>query len=385
MAETLLVRLPPGALAERDPGAVIVRAGTGAAGDCRQLRLDELAEQLGSATPVRLVLPSADVLMTRVRLTRKQAKQLQRALPYLLEENLLEKPESLWYAWGKPEGDDYPVLACDRAALTRLRDWLIERNIELVGATSDASLLAHRAPLRVEDDQGVLLVPDARQALTVSAEEEAAVRQALAPADAQWEEIIGAESVLQALAEGLAHGGHVELLHGEMRPPRPRKTGHAGGAWWPVAGFAAAAVLAVCVLLGLQQWRYERAAQAAREQAARVYKDLFPRDRATARLRAQFRQRLSTLGSGGTGGSGFLELVASTGEVLAQFRSQGVMTRRLQFNEREGNLLLELQAGGYDAVERVRKKLADQQLSAEIATAREDGDGVTARMRVGSG
>jgi general secretion pathway protein L len=171
-----------------------------------------------------------------------------------------------------------------------------------------------------------------------------------------------------------------------MRPPRTRKAGSTDGAVWrPVAGFAVAAVVVICVLLGVQQWRYERAAEDARDQAARLYKELFPQDRATARLRAQFRQRLSSLGGGTAGGSGFLELVAATGDVLAQFRSQGVTTRRLQFNAREGNLLLELQAGGYDAVESVRKELSQKELSAEIATAREDGDGVTARLRVGTG
>lgn len=386
VVDTLIVRLPPGALGEPDPGAVVVRAGTGAAGDCRDLRLEELAEQLDSGARVLLVLPSADVLMTRVRLTRKQAKQLRQALPYLLEENLLEAPETLWYAWGRPDGDDYPVLACDRAALQRLRDWLVERGIELAGATSDAALLAHRAPLRLADDQGVLLLPDTRQALTLNADEEDAVRRALEAGEDDWDEVTGAEAVVQALAEGVSRSQYVELLHGEMRPPRGHKAASADdAAWRPVAGLAAAVVLGICVLLGVQQWRYDKAAEAARDQAARLYKELFPQDRATARLRAQFRQRLNSLGTSAVGGSGFLELVAATGNVLAQFRSQGVTTRRLQFNEREGSLLLELQTGGYDAVEKVRKKLARKDLNAEIATAREDGDGVTARLRVGTG
>lgn len=386
VAEVLMVRLPPGALDTQEPGELVVQAGTGEAGDSREARLGEVVEQAASSGQrLFLVFASADVLMTRVRLTRKQAKQLQRALPYLLEDDLLEPPEQLWYAWSRPAGDEYPVLACDRQALVRLRAWCLEQGVELSGASSDASLLADRAPLRLADEHSVLLLPDERQALTVTPAEEASVRAALAPEEGDWDEITGRAAVLEALAQGRVRNPYVELLHGEMRPP----AAGAGGDWswvqWrPLAGFAAAALVLICVFLGVQQWRYEQAAEQVRQQSAELYQDLFPGDRATARLRAQFRQRLNSFGGGGGGpGGGFLDLMAPVGDILAEYRSQGVTTRRLQYNQREGNLQLELRAEGYEAVEEVRKQLADQGINAEIATARDDGEGVTARLRIG--
>lgn len=387
VAEVLMVRLPPGALDTQDPDERVVQAGTGEAGDSREARLGEVVEQaVSSGQRLFLVFASADVLMTRVRLTRKQAKQFQRALPYLLEDDLLEPPEQLWYAWSRPTGDDYPVLACDRGALAQLRSWCLEQGVELAGASSDASLLAHRAPLRLADEHSVLLLPDEAQALTVTPAEEASVRAALAPAEEDWDEITGRADVLEALAQGRTRNQYVELLHGEMRPPV------VGGdqnwswrQWRPLAGFAAAALVLICALLGVQQWRYEKAAEQVRQSSSELYKELFPRDRATARLRAQFHQRLDSLGGGGRAGRGFLDLMAGVGDILAEYRSQGVTTRRLQYNQREGNLQLELRADGYEAVEEVRKQLADQGLKAEIATARDDGDGVTARLRVGKG
>jgi general secretion pathway protein L len=156
------------------------------------------------------------------------------------------------------------------------------------------------------------------------------------------------------------------------------------GHWRPLAGFAAAALVLVCALLGVQQWRYEKAAERARQSSGELYEELFPGDRATARLRAQFRQRLRSVGGGGDTGRGFLDLMAGVGAILAEYSSQGVTTRRLQYNQRERNLQMELRADGYEAVEQVRKQLADQGLKAEIATARDDGDGVTARLRVGN-
>jgi general secretion pathway protein L len=387
VAEVLIVRMPPGALDAGDPGELLVQAGTGEAGDAREARLGEVVEQaVASGQRLFLVFASADVLMTRVRLTRKQAKQLQRALPYLLEDDLLEPPEQLWYAWTRPAGDHYPVLACDREALTRLRGWCLEQGVDLAGASSDAALLADRAPLRLADEHSVLLLPDERQALTVTPAEEASVRAALAPDEEDWTEITGRAAVLEALARGRARDQYVELLHGEMRPPAVGSDRNwSWRQWRPLAGLAAAVLVLVCALLGVQQWRYEKAAEALRQSSSELYKELFPRDRATARLRAQFRQRLNSLGAGGQAGRGFLDLMAGVGDTLAEYRSQGVTTRRLQYSEREGNLQLELRADGYEAVEAVRKQLAEQGLKAEIATARDDGDGVTARLRVGKG
>ncbi|UWN52260.1 hypothetical protein ASALC70_04504 [Alcanivorax sp. ALC70] len=43
-------------------------------------------------------MTSAEALLTGVTLSRKQARHLQRVLPYLLEEQLLEPPEALWFA-----------------------------------------------------------------------------------------------------------------------------------------------------------------------------------------------------------------------------------------------------------------------------------------------
>lgn len=384
VAEILMVRLPPGALATEAPDELVVQAGTGENGDSREARLGDVAEQArSSGQRLFLVFASADVLMTRVRLTRKQAKQLQRALPYLLEDDLLEPPEQLWYAWSRPTGDEYPVLACDRQALSRLRDWCLENGIELAGASSDAALLAHRAPLRLADEHSVLLLPDERQALTVTLSEEASVRAALVPGEGDWDEVTGRLAVLEALEEGRRRNEYVELLHGDMRPPASGvRQDWSWTRWRPLAGFAAAALVLICALLGVQQWRYERAAERARQASSELYQELFPGDRATARLRAQFRQRLRSLG-GGDAGSGFLDLMTGVGDILAEYRSQGVTTRRLQYNQREGSLQLELRADGYEAVEKVRKQLADQGLQAEIATARDDGDGVTARLRVG--
>src|SRR5690625_2483891 len=72
-----------------------------------------LAEQLAAlaGTAVKLVLSVANVTLTEVALTRKQARHMDSVLPYLLEENLLEPAETLWFSYQRAAKgtQHYPV------------------------------------------------------------------------------------------------------------------------------------------------------------------------------------------------------------------------------------------------------------------------------------
>lgn len=349
--------------------------------------LEAFAEQADPLRPVYLVLSSADAVMTRVSLGRKQARHLQKVLPYLLEENLLGEPEAFWFSWGRAEktdsGDHWPVLAVKRQQLEALRHFCGERGLFLRGATTDAALLASRAPLRLADSAGVLLMPDALRALTVDADTEAAVIRAMDVDTADWTVLQGDQAAFSAFRAALAEGAGIELLRDSMRPLRHRQdVGAAPGPWRPLGWLAAATVLMACVLMGVQQWRYEQAAEQAREQAEAAYLQLFPGDRVSGGLRRQFQARLNRLSGSGGGGQGFLAIMASAGEVLSGFREQGVVSQRLRYDSRQNLLTLDLQASDFDALERLRSALGDQGLNAEIATARNEGDEVKARLKV---
>lgn len=59
--------------------------------------------------------------------------------------------------------------------------------------------------------------------------------------------------------------------------------------------------------------------------------------------------------------------------------------RRIQFDERESVLLVDITARDFGILENLREKMQSAGLSAEIGTARSEASGVTARMRVGQG
>lgn len=388
MSDFTILRLLPGGLADDAPASIPVLVQRTDHEPPTRTTLGEFAARADSREPLWLVLSSADAIMTTVTLSRKQARHLQKVLPYLLEETLLGDPASYWFSWSRPQGETWPVLAVKRESLESLRSFFAQQGLNLRGATSEASLLWDRAPLRLADSAGVLLMPDSHRALSVTPETEEAVARGLGLQTAEWTELEGDQAALQCLREALAGGRGIELLHDQLRPPRHKDDSGpsaALAAWKPLAGLAAAVLLAICVLLGVQQWRYQQAEQKALAQAEALYLELFPGDRVSAGLRRQFQARLNRLGTAGGVGGGFLTLMTPVGEVLAGFREQGVYSKRIRYDQQQGQLVLDLQAPGFEMLESIRAALGERGLTAEIATARNEGEGVKARIQVEQG
>lgn len=385
MANPILVKLPPGAL-QAEPAALAVEwqhpdgtRGLGSLTDCIDAHPgDQLA----------LVLSAADVQLTSVTLTRKQAKHLQKALPYLLEEQVLGEPEQLWFSVGAAQDSRYPVVICDRAGITLLSRWLEEQGARLTGMAVDAQLLMHRGvPQIVEDGDESLLILDVDQVLAIPAGQIPDTLLALGVDTGDWLRLDDRDELFPALRAGWNDG--IELLHSELRPRA--RSGSAESRlitpeWRNFLALAASVLVVIWVLAWVQAFRYGQLADAQWQEAASLYQTLFPEDRATPRLRAQFESRITQLstGAGGQGG-GFPSLMAPVGEALAAARARGVSPQRIQYDERESVLSLDLQAANYEVLEGVREQLEAAGLAAEIANYRNQNDKVAARMNVRGG
>lgn len=345
--------------------------------------LQALAEVAGERE-CELVLSAADALVSSVTLARKQARHIQRVVPFLLEDQLTVPVDTQWFAWGDRDGERYSVVSVDRAGLESVLGKMRDAGLYVSGAFIDGQLLAGQAPCQVADEDRVLLVPAADRVLAVPANMVADTLVALALDEAQIPPLETA--LLPALQGARASGSGVQLLHGAMAPRRrkqQRKDPVVSSAWRPVLTFSGVALALLWVLMLGQAWQYDRAADDARSQAEALYESLFPGDRAV-RLEAQFRQRLGQSGAGGAGGDAFLALLEAAGESVAQWRSKGIEPRRLQFDERQGALELELNAPDYETLETLQASLKERGLEAEIANFRNQGKKVTARMRVTS-
>ncbi len=411
MADTALIYLAPGAFHRTLAEAPVLFQPQ--AGDSpRQATLDEALRALAGARAA-LVVTSTEALVTQVELARKQARHLQRVLPYLLEEQMLEAPETLHFAAGKPQQGRYPVVAVAKDALEALLALCREHGVFPWTLKVDADLLADQTPLvmAVDDLNQVILGRDQALAvepaqvdalLALHRQQPGALETAGGIADGTLDdlqtpgaldgvspraadEIVRLEdagTLCSWLREALPREGSVEVLQG---PYTQRKRNADGPSpwtpWIPVLRLAAVVFVVALAALWVQEWRYSRAAAESFQQAAQLYQSLFPNDRATAGLRRQFRARLVQLSStdSGVANSGLFSMLPAVASTLS---GSDIKPKRLQFDSRDGSLLLDLDAKEYSDLEKLQAALRKKGVQATIANYRNGTNGITARLKV---
>ena len=379
MSDPILLKFAAGALRADDPGGIRVSWHVSSQ-EHGEGSLDEFASAYAGAA-VTLVFSVEDFLLTSVALSRRQARHLNKVLPYLLEEQLIGDPENLWFSVGALSDGNYPALVCDRGGLVSLLARTNQLGLRVKHAAVDADLLRDRAPLRVLGEPQLLVIK-ADQAVSLPGDQLEALWEAL-ELDSDAFATLDEEALWPALREGL-ETSHIELLHDELKPKSQRRANVARvpDVWRRFAMAASVMLVIGWTVAWLQAWQYSRLADQARSQAGALYQQLFPGDRATPRLSAQFSSRLAQLGAGGGGSGLFLSLMAPVTESLAGLKTEGVEPRRILFDERDNSLVLDLEAKNYEGLESLRTALVDAGLVAEIANFRNQGERVAARMKV---
>lgn len=377
MTNLRIIKLAPGAL--RVVAAEIPVMWWGDQGEACHGTLSEALDVQAQGTPA-LVLSAADVLLTSVSLSKKQARHMQKILPYLLEERLAVEPESQWYAVGKAVAGVFPVIALQAQPLRHLHQWLTERGIEIAGIAVDAQLLAHKAPAIISDLQQVMLLQPGGEALSLPADQFESFATAMELNTEPYQRL----TLSECNSELASHWPQrIELLHSELRIEKPRASRlHQLPEVWRRTGIAAGVLLLLLWSMAwIQAWQYDRLEGRVSNQAVALYQSLFPGDRATARLSKQFRSRVAQFGGSGEGDA-FVAMMAPVGAALAQQRDQGTQPKRLVYEQRDGVLVLDVEANSYEQLEKLKAVIEQGGLAVELANFRDQGERVAARIKV---
>lgn len=385
MSANLFLHLPPGALGSPDLAALHV-GWYGDADHHGEALLGELLAQTSTDASLVVLLSAADVHLSEVEMTRQQARHLKKILPFLLEESLLDNPDELLFVAGRSKNGRYPVAAVRADALQALAAFFHERKLRVERICVDADLLATQAPclLPLAQDEWLLLMPERKAWVTDAAALELYFTQAQQAREHFTE--FDTDSVWPQMLAALTTGQVIDLQQRQWQHQGSKKV-QTNGLWprWK-STLVAAAVLLGCIWLGagVQAWRYAHAEQEWQARSAQLFAELFPQDRATAKLRAQFKGHLSRLEKGQSG-AGFLGLMRAAGPVLAAQKKLGVNPQRIQYDQRNGELLLDIDAGSYESLQTLRSQLLAAHLQAEISVAKAQAKGVSARIKVEQG
>ncbi len=348
-------------------------------------RLEDAAKSAAGIRDVWILVPSSQVTLTRVRVPTRQRQQLAQALPYALEEALVDDVETLHFAIGRRDADG--AVATAVVARETMETWLarlqsagIEPSLmtpDVLGlplpATGHWSLCIDGALVlfrtgeqsgfacdRRNLDELISALPDGERPTALALHRCNDARDDgwpyEPPPDLPIETIEHRRPLIALLVDGLLSSSPLDLLQGRYSRNRQLEQfwQHARPAAF-LAGLLVVAVLArdLVTSIGL-----ERERQSLAEATESLYRATFPEDRRLVNLRVQAERHLEALRKAVSPGeeAAFFALMRQAAPVLSS--TAGLRIQRLTY--RNGVLSLRLTVPSLAVVEGLKERLGRQ-------------------------
>lgn len=345
-------------------------------GEVQRGPLADLSSQSDGARQI-LVAPSEAVTLHRLALPSRKRSTWARAVPFALEDYLVEDIETLHFALGGAvDGGYLPVAVVDRILLSAWLETCDQAGLTPAAVVPDSLLLpwqndewsvlleARRALVRTgrwegfateRDNLALLLAqalaeagetkPRCLRVWGAPATELAETEVELRPEDTPIEPLaLFASGYQPATVLNLLQGGYSRQAHwGRWLRP-----------WRAAAALAGMTLLVQIAGQVYDYWRLQREVTALRTEIERTFKDALPEATRIVNPKVQMETRLRELAP--SGGSGFLELLYQGAQPLAHFPN--VTLRGLGY--RDGQLDLALEGGDPAVLDRLRQQFERQ-------------------------
>jgi general secretion pathway protein L len=396
---------------------LLIRVGQGEDGDCEWLPLDDAGQPVGrvrsgdlaaaaaEANGLRVVVlvPGIDCLLTQATIPGRNRQKLLRAVPYALEEQLIEDVENSHFSLGPalPEGG-YPVVVIATRRIEAILDacrsagldvYQVIPDILAVPCAGDAVCVlidGDMALIRTgaysgfavdTENLGLLLSgqkqPEDLPARPVSIQiPVGAVLPDLGETALAAEITHYAGSALMLFSQGLG-SGLIDLLQGPYS--RNQEWGKLWRPWRATAALLLAGVLLSNIVTGVDYFRLrgERDDLNARMQA--VFMESFPGTRRVVDPRVQMQQQLEQLQRRAGSSAQFLVLLARSADVLRTAKDIEISGA----SYRAGRLDVDLTASSLQVLDQLKQSLSAHGLEVEIQSAAADaGQRVKGRLRI---
>ncbi len=361
----------------------------------RQGNLQELAQAVGNH-PVTMLLPATDVLLIELNLPISSPRQLQKALPFALEDYLAYDLEMYYWVWSKQAGDKVAVAAIAHEKLVAYLQQFNEAGIKL------QSVYAETLFLPVLDDVISILLDRNHAIVRFSAWHGGGIDQDFLPrfientlpdhsrihlmytepcAELIWPKSLSINSEVIPSAMAVLRPDkkmELNLLSGIYKPDQPSNV--SWKAWIPAVALI---MLAALIQYGsaFMAYRHSQTQLAELENTNRqLFKQTFPQIKRIVNIKTQAEQELLALRKQqGNGGSVYLRLLFQTGQVLSQDPS--LQLQSLDYIN--GMLSLHLRGTGVAQVEGFKQQMEqNQQIKVTIQSAETDNLGVSAHIDI---
>jgi len=354
--------------------------------------LTEAAEK-SKGYQIAVVLKGEDVLFLNAEVPGNNMQRVRQAIPYLLEDSLIDDVDNLHFAIKKYQDKNYHVAVINKSYFELILSEFKKHGINPSIVTADYLLL---------DGEGVLF-SDGERVLYKSAElgfSAANIKnvsfdtlepQKLIQCGTGKQPLLDDFAVVESkncesqpllcLVENSSVSDSVNLLQGEFK--ETKKWSETGKNWIPVA-----AVLLVWLSLqgGLfiaDYISYSQKNEALKNQINAIYKKTFPDAKRIVNAKAQMQQRLSDLQKRkGQSGRSFSNMLTANAAILSE--TKGLEIKSLRYYD--GRINLELELASLQVLEKLKIQLSkNKDYIVDVKNASSTKNNVTAQLQISGG
>ena len=364
--------------------------------------LTELTEK-AKQRKVVVFVSGSDFTLKKLNVPAKSARAVKLAVPYMLEDDLAQDVDSVFFAYAKlPEGDaqyNCHVVAVDRKQMDTWLNWLKQADIKTRIMLPDmlAMPIDSEAWTAIEIDEQVLLRNSPWEAYTIDRSLWSAMSSVLLPNDSneQCKEIkhysplpdTEAHIQLTSLPEELP----LSLLakHWQETPFNllqedykiKDKASPAKRSWLIAASVFGAALLLNVAYKGVKVWQLSEQQAQLEQTILERYKQAFPetkRVRVTT-LRSQLKRKMSEVGAGPTSAY-FLALLTQIQPAFAKVPE--MKPESIKFDGKRKELRLQATAKDYQQFEQFKRALEGQNLTVSQGAQNNQGDVISGSFSI---
>lgn len=353
------------------------------------------------------IVPALDVASRHLSFSEKERRHIRKAIPFLLEDELLNDADELYFIHGKVQKNSVDVVAVDDAWFSEWLAQLQSAGIKPTHCIAEYQLLPEKTDnlqLFFQDDVFIVR-SEGQQELAFEAQHLSLCLEILtahyANLPATIELLAGSEEALtkaqQWIPDTLQHlvQGQVIDVLGSWQQQFAKNASvwnflqgkYARSPEWLVLikpwRFLAALILAACLLQVVllysdyreQKQRYEM----LRSQMDTVFRKAFPQGQIVDHRRQL--ERLLTALRGGGSQQAFIVRLENIGAVLAKHKVN--VLNALNYEQDKNEIRLDMLLDSYDQLQAVINDLRALNLEVEIQNSNAQGEQLRARVRIG--
>lgn len=371
-------------------------------------QLEHLTEK-AQQRKVVVFVPGCDVAIKQLNVPAKSQRAIKLAVPYMLEDELAQDVEQLFFAYANIKNDAHTsssnnsnncfVAVVEQAQMNNWLSWLSVANIRcktmipdvlampVIADTWQAIMLGQQVLIK----QGVwqaqvidaAIWPMVSDNLVASHKNDSLpVLQHYSPLPETSEQLtlehMPEELPLVLLANG-SHGLAFNLLQGQFSVKEKRSP--ALRTWQIAAAIMMTAFMLNLAYKGMYLWQLTEKQQVIEQEIIDTYMQAFPKTKRVrvATVRSQLKSKMSEIGEGDQNG-GFLAMLAKIEPAFAKVTQ--LKPESIKFDDKRKELRLQATASGYQQFEQFKQQLELQQFTVSQGAQNNQGDKVSGSFSI---